>query len=517
MAQVMEFSGRLSRSDKRPANPGSYDLRFGIHASVGDDDPLWEEIVRGVDVVPGGFFHVVLGRSLPLEAVIFEELPRWVSVRVVHGRSVDEENGPRVPVTGLPVLLGHRLRTLESRMGVEPPVLVDEGEDRIQVALRELEERLESLENETEALDLGQQLRELQKRLAELDGEEGRLVHIEDELEDLVGPDGDVVDLNERMDQLEGRAPELIEGLRQREAETSRERVTVIRKEVDELSNVVAELRKAVSAMSAQVQVVASRPLPTADALGVVSRQGDVMTGGLTINRGGLEVLSGGVTCRGATVNSLEAHNLVKAPKVIADALELRGDFTVDNSHRVVQVRLIEGRQGSARKDGALHLNTRGGAEVVVGNAEEARGLQVFGPLSGGSLQVEGTGLAQAFDVYGSIEPGQVVCMRPEGNKVEHSREPASPAVIGVCVASAGLALGGGTIGGRSLVALQGVSRVRVSPGPEGLRTGELLVSGPDGVALPAPPLPAPGTVLGKVLGTVEPGGTEALVLISVR
>ena len=105
------------------------------------------------------------------------------------------------------------------------------------------------------------------------------------------------------------------------------------------------------------------------------------MTGGLTINRGGLDVLSGGVTCRGAQVTTLEASNVIKAPKILADALELRGDLTVDSATRAMQVRFLEGRQASARRDGALHLNGRGGAEVVIGNEDAAKGTDVHGSV----------------------------------------------------------------------------------------------------------------------------------------
>ena len=387
-------------------------------------------------------------------------------------------------------------------------------------AIRELidgfERRIEAVEGELESSDLALRVQDLVERLRRLDGEEGRLIHIEDELEDLIGTDGDVVDLNERMDRIEGHAPELIATLRAREAEMSRERISQMRKEVDQLQGVVANQREVLAGLRVRVEAVADRPLPTADALAVVSRQGDVMTGGLTINRGGLEVLSGGITCRGATVNSLEASNQVKAPKVIADAIELRGDFTVDNTHRAIQVRLVEGRQGSARKDGALFLNGRSGAEVVVGTETEAKGMQIHGPVTGRSFAADELGVAQAFDVYGSIEPGQVACMRPDGTKVEFSKDVADPAVIGVCVANAGLAVGGSTVGGKALVVLHGIAMVRVEGGTGGYKVGDLLVSGPSGVARPMT-TPAPGTVLGKVVSPLEAGEGQVAVLVGAR
>lgn len=512
MAQVLEFSGRLVRTDKRPANPGRYDLFFGVHASEADLEPLWEEAVRDVEVGPGGFFWVLLGRTTPLGSELFDEVPRWVSVRVLRGRELeDEEAGSRVPLAGSVFRLESRVDALEVAQGGGSVAA------SLRAELEQLDQRLESLETEVESSDLEQQVGELTRRVELLDGEEGRVVHIEDELEDLVGPEGDVVDLNERMDRIEGQAPDLIASLRAREAEMARERVGVLRKEVDQLTSAVGGLRDLMGELRMRVEQVAGRPLPTPEDLGAVSRQGDTMTGGLIINRGGLEVLSGGVTCRGATVNSLEASNLVKAPKVIADAIELRGDFTVDNTHRALQVRLVEGRQGSSRKDGALFLNGRSGHEVVVGTAEEARGLQVHGPLSGRSYQADDVGMAQAFDVYGSIEPGQVACIRADGGKVEFSKAVGEATVIGVCVERAGLAMGGSTVGGRALVVLNGVATVRADAAGGAINAGDLLVSGPLGVARKAEPDAAPGTVLGKALAPLVEGQVTVTVLVGAR
>ncbi|NOY28438.1 MAG: hypothetical protein GXP62_21485 [Oligoflexia bacterium] len=535
MAQVLEYSGRLTRSDKRPANPGRYDLVFGLHASSQDERPLWEETVRGVDVVPGGFFRVVLGRSTALTATIFDEGPRWLGVRVLRGRATETETAPRVPVAGLNLQLDARVSTLEgafadhtSGSGGHGPASADPGgspkgaapDDQLtalSTALDELEQRLVSVETDLESTDIADQVGELTERLQGLDDEDaGRIIHIEDELEDLVGPDGDVVDLNERMDRIEGQAPRLIASLRAREAELSRERVGVLRVDLDQLTHQIGGLRKLLADLQLAFVDLSERPTPTAEDVGAVSRHGDAMTGGLTINRGGLEVLSGGVVCRGATVNSLEASNLLKAPKVIADALELRGDLTVDNTHRAVQVRLVEGRQGSSRRDGALFLNGRSGFEVVVGTADEARGMAVFGPVSAQSYQADQVGVAQSFDVYGSIAPGQVACMRPDGLKVEFSKTAADPAVVGVCVKTAALVAGGSTVGGRALVTLCGVAQVQAEAGT-GIAVGDLLVSGPSGVARGAPGDAKAATVLGKALSPLDAGSGMVAVLVGAR
>ena len=69
-----EFHGRLCRSDKRPANPGLYHLQFQIHGQPRDsqrDKIYWEEVIEKVEVVPGGFYRVVLGQGEPVDPVIF--------------------------------------------------------------------------------------------------------------------------------------------------------------------------------------------------------------------------------------------------------------------------------------------------------------------------------------------------------------------------------------------------------------------------------------------------------------
>lgn len=499
---MIEISGRLTGPQGTLVTGGPVDLIFALHPTRDSGESLWEEAIRAVPLDPTGGFWVVLGQRTPIAAEHFGEAPAWVSVRLPGPDN--REAGPRIPVTGATLKLDERLETLTQALSL--------GE-RVET----LETRLDSIQDEVEGSNVEEALKELQRRLTQLDSEEGRLMRIEDELEDLIGPDGDVVDLNERMDRIEGQAPDLIASLRAREAEMSRERLGVMRRDLDQVGLALAELRERLGRLLQVHEELANRPPPTAAAVGAVDRAGDVMTGGLTINRGGLEVISGGISCRGANVNSLEATLQVKAPKVIADAIELRGDLTVDNSHRALQIRMVEGRQGSARKDGALFLNGRSGAEVVVGTAEERRGIQVHGPVTGGAFHAEDTGLAQTFDVYGSIEPGQVACIRPEGGKVEPSRHHADATVIGVCVERAAFSAGGSTVGGRATVVLNGVTRVRARASGVGIQAGTLLVSGADGVAEAAAEGVGPGRVFGKALSALAAGDGEVAVLVGVR
>ena len=520
MAHVIEYQGRLPRSDKRPANPGTYDLQFDLWTASTGGERIWSERIREVEVAPGGFFRVVLGLDEPFGIETFESVPRFLGIRVVRGSRVGEEHGARAPVAGTAVRLAQLLDAVGGN--ALPPARSEERAEldalpgrlaRLKELVSDIAERLEALEEADPSDAVFHRVEQISQRVDGLDGEEGRITHIEDELEDLIGPDGDVVDLNERMDRIEGRAPELIQSLREREAIAGPEQVRNIHRTTTRLEQEFAELNQQVADLTARLEALEGHEVPTADSLGVVKRAGDVMTGGLTINRGGLEVLSGGVTCRGANVTTLEASNLLKTPKLIADAVELRGDFTVDNAHRVVQVRLLEGRQGSARKDGALHLNTRGGAEVVVGNAEEARGLDLHGSLRAQGAELQSNAVALAFEHVGSLEDGELVALVP-GGKVARSAS-AGAAVVGVVTAGPCLLLGGALTGGKVAVAFQGlaVCLADASAGP--IEAGDLLIaSSTPGHAERGGADPANERVFARAIDGLESGRGAVRVLL---
>ena len=218
-------------------------------------------------------------------------------------------------------------------------------------------------------------------------------------------------------------------------------------------------------------------------------------------------MLSGGVSCRGATVTSLEASNVIKAPKAIIDSVELRGDLTVDSATRSLQVRTVEGRQASARRDGALHLNSRGGAEVVIGNDAVAKGATVHGTLRSDGLVAQTTGgMAQLFHATGDLSPGDVVRVNDSGERVVRVRKVADARIMGVITDQPGLLLGGVPRTGSVVVAVTGVVQARVDAASAPIKAGDLLVaSSTSGHACGAVD-PAPGTVLGKALAPLSKG-----------
>ncbi len=534
MDGLLEFHGRLSRSDKRPANPGAYSLLFQLHGQsrtgAKRDKVYWQETLEGVQVSPGGFYRVVLGAAEPLPSKIFTPGPRWMSVQVIRSGRLDAENGARIPVLGHELALQTELHRISRRLDKLEAALalinssssrVDSFHTRmrrIMEAVESLDSRISEIEDPTIIDALVRRLEALTLRLDEVDRDEGRLDRLELEVEDLVGPDGDVVDLNERMDRVEGKAPGLLAELRERERNAPQQR------RIEDVLTVVDKVRGRIACLeldlaSIDESVTASETARnSAGKIGAVRRRGDVMTGGLTINRGGLEVLSGGVSCRGASVTSLEASNLVKASKVIVDSIELRGDMTVDSAKRVVQVRNLEGRQGSARRDGALHLNSRSGGEVVVGKEAAARGMRVFGVVKATQINsASGNSLAQIYASSGDLRAADVVRVNDDGTKVQRVRKVADPRVIGVVTDQPGLLLGGPQRSGTVAVALQGVVPCRAEADAHPIAAGDLLMSSRTvGYCRRVDPdtPPVPGTILGKALAPLAKGQGVIPVLL---
>ena len=219
MQTGIEFHGRLSRSDRRPANPGQYDLLFQIFPKPGSQRVLWSETITQVEVRSGGFFDVVLGQGSPLKPDLFSQAPRWLGVRVVRSGRADNEHSPRVPILAEGIRLQAAMSVLSERLSFLENAFIGEDitgrssrlralprrQQQLFSDLRSIQDRLSTLENSEETAVIQQQCRALAENLARLVAPSGRLTRIEDELEDLIGPHGDVVDLNERMDALEKR------------------------------------------------------------------------------------------------------------------------------------------------------------------------------------------------------------------------------------------------------------------------------------------------------------------------
>ena len=492
---------------------------------------LWAETVEGVDVAPGGFYHIVLGEEAPLSPDLFGSKPLFLATRVMRGEKLAPESTHRVPVLALSLrnntVLGDvhdRLRSIEERLfelGVTDRLgkrtrRADRGAfPEMRLAVEDLVERVGRVEVAGDRFETSADTRlgMLESRTSVLDNEDtGRVTRLEDEITDIVGPDGDVVDLNDRMDRVESIAG--LEGLVAQSpvGPPSDDSVTDLERRLINVETLVADLPDE----PGEVPIVGV----TADTLRVVKRSGDVMTGGLTINRGGLEVKSGGIIARSAALSSLSVENTVRTDRLIADGLELRGDLTVDSPRRVLQVRGIEGRMGSAREDGPLHLNSRGGDAVLVGNPDTQGGMVVHGATASNRIDLLESGCAEVFQTGKSLMPGTVVCLAAAGKrKVQACRAIGDTRVLGVVVESAGLLSGDNTGPKAVRVALFGSVQCRVEADSSPVEVGDLLTSSNvTGHARRVEPAELQsGALVGKALAPLKSGKDVIPIVVMVR
>ena len=166
MHQGIEFQGRLSRSDRRPANPGQYDLHFQLYPKPRSGQVLWSETISQVEVCSGGFFSVILGQTTPMADELFSKAPRWLAVQVLHSGGFDGEHASRIPLMGDSLRLQARLSVLSERLShLENSVI---GEDSVgrSSRLRALPRRFEKVYSD---------LRTTQDRLVALEGGEAVL------------------------------------------------------------------------------------------------------------------------------------------------------------------------------------------------------------------------------------------------------------------------------------------------------------------------------------------------------
>lgn len=208
MAELLVVSGRFP--GLQPHAGGPVPLEVALHATVGDDTPLWSDRLPAVPVGPDGSVHVVLGAGTPLPAGLFIRYPRFLAVGLPGAGAA----GPRVPVTGAAIRHGARLAALEAAS----PAVADPDTARM---LARLPSRLRTL---------GEGYADVHARLVAVEdnhGEEreqsatcwpaaaeGRLRRVEDQVEDLVGPPhGEVVALAGRIAVLEAQVAALTAAL----------------------------------------------------------------------------------------------------------------------------------------------------------------------------------------------------------------------------------------------------------------------------------------------------------------
>lgn len=472
--------------------PGRYTVRFSLHSDGRGQRTSWVETIQDVEVGADGVCSAVLGLTEPIDSKLFDGRTRWVGARIVRSGQAGEEILPRVQVVGTSLVLSKLVERHETRLETleENQRFLKSGptKDKLKQRIEELSTRLDRLEV-GEVSRLSRLIDQLLDRVDAVDDDGGRLEKIEDEIEDLCGPDGDIVDVNERIDEVERRAVRVLE-----HTEAGPDRYEAV------VKRIVALEKRPVG--GGEVAEAASP-----DDLGVLSVEGGELTGQLTIQKGGLNVASGDIVGNQVKVFSVTASNAIRAPRVVAEEqLEVRGEITADNTQRAIQIRKIEGRNGSAKKDGPLHLNSRGGHEVVVGNKASAKGLTVHGKVTCTEVKTKGKDLAEHFD--GRAAPGDLVRM-DGGRRVVLSDTAFDTRVVGIVSTAPGVSLGEGDVP----VAMRGTVPCKVI-GP--VRMGDLLVpSHLAGHAMASAGNSTEGCLVGKAMEDLGEGTGTILVLVT--
>jgi hypothetical protein len=425
MAHVLEHAGRLLRGDGREVASGSFDLCFRLHLGADGAAFVWEESHDGVSVSGGGHYAVLLGATQPFDEATFAE-PRWLGVYVCRGGTALEVGG-RVPLAGASVRLHFVLEALHDRVTAAETLSAGRFTSRENVdpeareRLVKVHRRLKRVERATEGAALvTRTVADLRARMLALDEEEGgRVTLIEDELRDIVGSDGDLIDMQERIEALERGhgGPMRLAGLDELEARVAAaERFGTL-------------LQRNLDALSRALELVANQPAARAPA-----PSADQLAGPVTIQRGGLHVAGGGL--------------------VVHD---------------------IEGRlAGASKRDGPLLVNSKSGADLVVGNKSEGSVVasgSVRAGRAGGVPRAVGVRMAGE-----GLAVGDVVAYEARKKGAIVRRAQAGEPPFGVVAERAALELGEGAV----LVAVSGVVSVRV----EGeVAAGDWLVAGDDGAA----------------------------------
>ncbi len=449
MANVLEHSGRLLRSDGREVAGGRFDLCFRLHLAPEGAPSVWEETHTGVTARTGGHYSVLLGSLQTFDEATFSEA-RWLGVSVCReGTAV--EVGPRTPLAGASVRLHFEMEALAERVAAAETMSAGRFTSRENVdpeareRLLKVHRRLKRVErNSNGAGQVTRAVADLQARLGALDDEEGgRIVLIEDELRDIVGADGDLIDMQERIEALERGhgGPMRLAGLAELEARVAAAELYA------------SLLQRNLDALSRALELVANQPPPKAGPGAT-----EVLPGPVTVQRGGLHVAGGGI--------------------VVHD---------------------IEGRlAGASKRDGPLFVNGRSGGDLVVGN-KTAGSVVATGSVRAG--RAAGLPSAVAIRMAGEgLTAGDVVVYeaRKKGAAVRRAQPGETP--FGVVVERAAVELGDGP----NLVAVSGVVAVRVG---EAVAAGAWLVAGADGAAQGGS-----GSGIGRALTEASSGTVEVLL-----
>ncbi len=296
--QGLEYHGRLLQKTGGAVAPGVYEVEFSFHSDPRTSRSNWRERQKNIQVGPDGWFSTVLGQQIPITPHMFKDRARWVSVRIVHAGRADDECSPRICVVGSSLQLIRDVDRLDGRVskaeGILDGLQASPSTTALKTRLDDLCVRLDRVEI-SELARLTRLVDQMLDRVDSVDAEDGRLERIEDRLGDMDGPNGDVIDLNERLDDIEKRALRVLEHME------------VGPTKVEGLERAVRKLRAELAGFDHS-----SAP-GSADSTDALSCEGGTMTGGLTIERGGLTVQSGEISGTLVKVYSVDAAQAVRS------------------------------------------------------------------------------------------------------------------------------------------------------------------------------------------------------------
>jgi hypothetical protein len=232
---------------------------------------------------------------------------------------------------------------------------------------------------------------------------------------------------------------------------------------------------------------------------------------------------AGGAVVNGDNIGNVYPMAFDGATFVSGSRIRFAVDGAVTAGNIPTTIQFLTGSNNT----GVERMRVTSNGNVGIGTTTPTATLDVNGNINvSGNINAKYQDVAEWVPASHVMPAGTVVVLDPEkSNQVMSSTKAYDTAVAGVVSAQPGIALGERGEG-KVLVATTGRVKVRVDATQEGIKVGDLLVTGEhEGVAMKSVPMMingrafhSPGTLIGKALEPMEKGKTgEILVLLSLQ